>query len=102
MKEANFFEEPKDVTEAMRQSLARSYADVDFRAYLVRTIQASHQNALTLLDAGKSEDARFHANRAKVFKQLLDKGKEYFIHFEAKGRKINVLVDSPDHPEIKL
>ena len=82
------FEEPKQITEGMKQGLARMYGDSFMREYLMNAIAIANANALTLLEQGKFTEAQAYSSRSKSLKQLMDKGKEHFIHFENIARKL--------------
>lgn len=77
------FEEPKHITDGMKQGLARMYGDTHMREYLVNAISIAKHNSLALLGTGKHEDARDYLSRAKSLEQLLEKAKQNFIHFES-------------------
>ena len=76
------FVEPKQVTEGMRQALARMYGDAFMREYLQNAVSVAKSNALTTMGLGKYEEARDFLSRSKALEQLLAKGKEHFVHFE--------------------
>lgn len=76
------FIEPKRITEAMKQALARMYGDGFMREYLINTIAINKHNSLTLLSRHQPDDARDYLSKAKALEQLLKIGKENFIHFE--------------------
>ncbi len=80
------FEEPKAVTEGMKQALARMYADPYMREYLMNAMAIANSNALTLLEQAKYSEAQAYSSRSKSLKQLLEKGKEHFVHFEKVGQ----------------
>ncbi len=82
------FEEPKQVTDGMRQGLARMYADPFVRDYLHNAIAISKHNTVVLVGKGKYEEARDYASRAKALEQLVEKGKEYFAHFEKVNKSL--------------
>jgi hypothetical protein len=82
------FDEPKPVTEGMKQGLARMYADTYMRDYLRNAVAIAKQNALVMLEQGKFTEAQAYSSRSKSLEQLLDKGKEYFTHFENVARKL--------------
>lgn len=82
------FIEPKQVTEGMKQGLARMYSDTFMREYLINAIAIAKNNAITLIEAGKFTEAQAYASRAKSLTQLLEKGKEHFVHFETIARKL--------------
>ena len=82
------FEEPKQVSEGMKQGLARMYGDTFMREYLVNAIAIAKSNALTLLGVGKNEEARDYLSRAKSLEQLLSKGKQHFVHFDTISKKL--------------
>ncbi len=82
------FLEPKNITDGMKQGLARMYADTFFREYLHNAIAIAKSNALLLVGNGKYEDARDYVSRAKSLEQLLEKGKQYFVHFDSIQKKL--------------
>ena len=82
------FEEPKQVTEGMKQGLARMYADTFMREYLHNAIAIAKNNAITLIESGKFTEAQAYASRAKSLTQLLEKGKEHFIHFDTIAKRL--------------
>ncbi len=96
------FEEPKQVTEGMRQGLARMYSDAFMREYLVNAIAIAKSNALTLLGAGKNEEARDYLSRARALEQLLEKGKQHFVHFEDTKKKLKRPLESLSVDSTKL
>ena len=99
----NSFEEPKQVTEGMKQGLARMYGDTFMREYLYNAIAIANQNALTLLETGKFTEAQAYSARSRSLKQLLDKGKEHFIHFEDVAKRLKEPLGSIKNlEEIKL
>ena len=81
------FEEPKQITEGMKQGLARMYGDAFMREYLVNAIAIAKNNAITLIEAGKFTEAQAYASRAKSLVQLMAKGKENFVHYESKKKE---------------
>lgn len=78
----DYFDEPEKLTDAHKQALARMYADAALRDYLEQTMRVANQNAMLMLEAQKLIEAQAYASRYKSIKQLLAKGKEYFIHFD--------------------
>lgn len=82
------YEEPKVITEGMKQGLARMYSDSFMREYLANAVAIAKSNALTLLGAGKNEEARDYLSRAKSLEQLLEKGRQHFVNFEDIKKKL--------------
>lgn len=70
------------ITAAMKEGLARLYADEGVRGYLLMEIQQQNQNAMHELDNSRAESAARFAQRAKAFQDLLDRGKSYFTMIE--------------------
>lgn len=66
----------------MKQALARMYADPFMKEYLFNAIAIANTNALTLLQQAKFTEAQTYAARSSALRQLLEKGKENFTHFE--------------------
>lgn len=96
------FDKPVAINEAMRQALARMYADKDMREFLIRTTQAANQNSVKALDAGKPDLAMRFANRATAWQDLLEKGKQNFIHFEAIKKSLKDPLKNAKVEEVKL
>ncbi len=63
------------------------YGDVSMREYLIHAIQVANQNAMSLLRVNKVEEAKIHSTRFDILKQLLEKGKQNFVHFEKINRE---------------
>lgn len=82
------FDEPKQITEGMKQGLARMYSDTFMREYLYNAIAIANSNALTLLESGKFVEAQTYSARSRSLKQLLEKGKENFVHFDTIAKKL--------------
>lgn len=97
----NDFLEPTQITEGMKQGLARMYADSFMREYLLNAIGIAKNNAITLIEQGKVSEAQAYASRAKSLVQLLQKGKEHFTHFEGLKKKLK-LSSLQQVEEIKL
>ena len=82
------FIDPKQITDAMKQGLARMYGDAHMRDYLTNAIAVAKTNALTCVGLKKFEEASDFYSRAKALEQLLKKGKDCFIHFESIKSKL--------------
>ena len=87
------FQEPKQVTEGMKQGLARMYADPFMREYLVNAVSIAKNNAINLMETKHFDQASAYSSRAKALQQLLDKGKECFVHFESKRDALRSIKD---------
>lgn len=76
------FKDPERITEAMKGGLARMYADIDIREYLLHAINIANYNVLASLKADKPDKAKEFAVRLEVLKQLLEKGRTMFAQAE--------------------
>lgn len=76
------FIEPKQVTEGMKQGLARMYADSFMREYLTNAIGIAKNNAVKLIETKDIDKASAYASRAAALSYLLAKGRQHFVHFE--------------------
>lgn len=91
------FDEPTQITEGMKEGLARMYADTFMREYLLNAIAIAKNNAIVLIETGKVAEAQAYASRAKSLTQLLEKGKQNFVHFDKIKHKLKANI-----AEIKL
>lgn len=78
----NEFKDPERITEAMKGGLARLYADIDIREYLMHATNIANHNVLASLKANDTDKAKEFAIRLEVLKQLLEKGKLMFAQAE--------------------
>ena len=78
----DFFDEPKPMLEKHKAALARMFADPDLRDYIENAMRVANQNAMLMLEAQKVVEAQAYASRYKSLRQLLSKGREYFIHYD--------------------
>jgi len=84
------FLEPKQITEGMKQGLARMYADAFMREYLNNAIAIYKNAAIKLIETKDIDKAQACASRAAAYTQLLARGKQHFVHFD-KLRKGSIL-----------
>ncbi len=73
------------ITTAMKEGLARMYADEGCRAYILMEIRHQSENALKALDStdpNKNEHAARYSQRAKAFQDILTRGQEFFTHYD--------------------
>ena len=75
-------EKPTQINEAMRSALARMYSDKDMRDYLQNAMRIANAKLLLLLQMNKVDEAKVQATVYDTMKQLLEKGKENFVHFD--------------------
>ncbi len=73
--------EPKETTMAMRESLARLYGDPAMRAFLENAVKYANRS---LIAAAEVDRHIFYKSRIETLLQLLNMGKQHFIHFEMK------------------
>lgn len=71
--------EPREATAMMRQSLATMYGDNGFRAFLENAVKYANKS---LISAASMEQVIFYRSRIETLMQLLNMGKQHFIHFE--------------------
>lgn len=71
--------EPKEATALMRQSLATMYGDNGLRAFLENAVKYANKS---LISANSMEQVIFYRSRIEALMQLLNMGKQHFIHFE--------------------
>ncbi len=71
--------DPKEVTAAMREALARMFADNNLRIFLENTVRYANKG---LIKAGTMEQHIFYQSRMETLMQLLTMGKQHFIQFE--------------------
>ena len=89
---SEYTDDPKPVTEAQKQAMARLYADEGIRSYFMHTIQKANRDAMVSLSSGDMVKSQFYANRFTILKQLLEIGKNEFVNFEMKrSRKDRVV-----------
>ncbi|MES2006863.1 MAG: hypothetical protein V4436_02010 [Patescibacteria group bacterium] len=92
--------EPKETTMAMREALARLYSDPAIRAFLENAVKYANRS---LISAISPEQHIFYKSRIETLLQLLNMGKQHFVHFEMRQarkeplRSVEMVV-----PEIKL
>lgn len=79
------------VNDAQKAALARLYADKELVSYLNRVIQAENQGMIKQLNAGKYDNARYHANRITIVQGLIRIGKDSFAHMEQLKPKSQVV-----------
>ncbi len=92
--------EPKETTMAMRESLARLYADPQMRSFLENAVRFANRN---LIAAASQEQTLFYKSRIETLLQMLNMGKQHFIHFEMKRAKKEPLSAIEKMvPEVKL
>ncbi len=72
---------PKETTMAMRESLARLYADPAMRGFLENAVKFANRS---LIASATPEQMLFYKSRIETLLQLLTMGKQHFIHFEMK------------------
>lgn len=75
------FSTPKETTAAMRESLARMYGDNAMRLFIENAIKFANRS---LISAVLPEQMIFYKSRIETLLQLLNMGKQHFIHFEMK------------------
>lgn len=78
-------EESKDVTVAMCESLAKMFADTEYRKFLENSVKFANQN---LIRSTTPEQMLFYKSRMETLMQILVKGKKHFIYFEMLQRKV--------------
>lgn len=71
----------KETNAAMREALARMYADVALRSYLENAIRDANK---ALIASHTTEQHMFYKSRMETLGQLLLIGKNHFIHSEIK------------------
>lgn len=81
--ETHYTDEPKPITVAQKQAMARLYADEGIRSYFMHIIQKANRDAMVSLNVDV-EKSKFYANRFLIVKQLLEIAKNEFINFETK------------------
>lgn len=96
------FEEPKNVSDEHRHALAKMYADRALRDYLEKCIRIANENVIRSLKKGDERIARDYVARIDSFRQLLEKGKTHFVHFETIERKLKEPLGSAGAKEVKL
>ncbi len=93
--------EPKETNMAMRESLARLYADPAMRAFLENAVKYANRS---LIAAVSPEQHVFYKSRIETLLQLLNMSKQHFIHFEIKraGRKEPLRAVEDLIPSVKI
>lgn len=91
---------PKETNMAMRESLARMYADPAMRGFLENALKFANRSLIASLSP---EQHIFYKARMETLLQLLNMGKQHFIHFEMK-RAGKEPLQAMEHliPEVKL
>ncbi len=74
-----FWNEPKETNMLMREALARMYGDNHFRAFLENAVKYANRS---LIASANMEQSIFYKARMETLVQLLNMGKQHFIHFE--------------------
>lgn len=94
------FSEPKETTMAMRESLARLYGDPAMRAFLENAVKYANRS---LIASVSPEQHIFYKSRIETLLQLLNMGKQHFVHFEMrKARREPLRSVEAVIPEIKI
>lgn len=75
------FAMPKETSMAMRESLARMYSDPAMRSFLENAVKFANRS---LIASATIEQSIFYKSRIETLLQLLNMGKQHFIHFEMK------------------
>lgn len=70
---------PSETTEAMKEGLAKAYADRGFRAYLENSLKIALSN---MAKSPTQMEITYYKSRVDVLQQLLAKGKEVFTRVE--------------------
>lgn len=77
--------EPKEISTAMREALARMFGDPNLRGFLENAIKFANQS---LIRSVKEDQMLFYKARIETLMQLLAMGKQHFVHFEMLQRKV--------------
>jgi pantoate kinase len=94
------FTMPKETNMAMREALARLYADPALRSFLENAVKFANRS---LIASATLEQSIFYKSRIETLMQLLNMGKQHFIHFEMKkARKEPLQMVGDMVAEIKL
>lgn len=94
------FSEPKEANMAMREALARIYAEPALRAFLENAVKFANRN---LVASATMEQSIFYKSRMETLMQLLNMGKQHFIHFEMqKARSEPLKAVEKSVPEVKI
>ncbi len=94
------FSEPKEATMGMREALARIYSDPAMRGFLENAVKFANRN---LIASATHEQMVFYKSRMETLVQLLNMGKQHFIHFEMqKARTEPLRAVEKNVPEVKL
>jgi len=94
------FTVPKDTTMSMRESLARMYGDPPMRAFLENAVKYANKS---LIACSTLEQMIFYKSRIETLLQLLNMGKQHFVHFEMqRARKEPLRSMEAVVPEVKL
>ncbi len=92
--------EPKETNAAMRESLARTYADPHMRAFFENAVKYGTRS---LIKARNTDEMIFYKSRIETLLQLLNMSKQHFVHFEMmkkRGEPLRAVENLVD--EIKL
>ena len=72
-------DEPTKTTMGMREGLAQMYADPSMRAFLENAVRYATRS---LVRSSTPESMIFYKSRIETLLQLLNMGKQHFVHFE--------------------
>ncbi len=72
---------PKETNMAMREALSRMYSDPAMRSFFENAVKFANRS---LIGSATVEQMVFYKSRIETLLQLLNMGKQHFIHFEMK------------------